>query len=588
MRRRLLGVLCAGLFGCASPSVETTADVGAGLASQASAGAGAGERPDAAPDASYAPYQDKTAFNAAYRRLTESQYRNVIADMFADAVQINARFEPEMREDGLQAIGNRRLSITTSGLEQYYSVARSIAEQVVTNKARDALIGCGADPEAQAAADCATAFIKGRGQQLFRRPLSAPEIEGFVAVWDKARTETGDFDTGVQHALVAMLMSPDFLFRVEAAEPDPAKPGAHRFDAYTIASRLSFVLWDGPPDAALLRAAANGELHDEEGLAAEVERMLASPKLERGVRAFFTDMMQFEAFDTLTKDSLTYPKFSQAVADSAREETLRFLVDHLVARDRDYREVFTSRDTFLNRTLAAVYDVPYASAEPWSRHTFDKDSERSGVLTQVTFLSLFSHPGSSSPTVRGVRLHDIFLCVATPDPPPDVDFSKVQALENGTVRARLIDHMSNTGCSTCHMISDPAGLALEHFDGLGQYRLLENGEVIDVSASIGGQTFSGAQGLGDYLSGHPLVPACLVRKVHAYSVGRTTATDEYALLAKQQEAFAGAGYRMKALYRTILTHPNFLTVRPPEGVPAGPGTTHADTSTRPAASGGGQ
>jgi hypothetical protein len=545
---------------CTTSSQPGPARVDAALATQIE---------QAAPEfrGDYAPLAPQSAFVSAYRRLTESQYRHAIADAFGADIVINARFEPERREDGLQAVGSAQLSVTTTGLEQYLAVARSVADQVVDETRREKLLGCAPSSQGAAAETCAETFLKRTGHQLFRRPLSADEIAGFRSVWKNAFDKSGDFGKAISLSLVSVLMSPEFLFRIERAEPDPAKAGAYRLDAYGKAMRLSFTLWDAPPDAELAAVARSGDIHDPSALAGQIDRMLASPRLEAGVRAFFTDMLQFETFDTLSKDAATYPNFSQSVADSAREETLRFLVDHLVTRAADYRGIFTSRDTILNRALASVYDVPYPSAEPWTQFTFPEKSERSGVLTQVTFLSLFSHPGSSSPTIRGVKMNEIFACIATPPPPPDVDFSKVQALEKGTVRTRLIDHMTNPGCSSCHLLSDPPGLALERFDGLGQYRTMENGAPIDVSADFGGRKFVGSAGLGQYLHDSANVPACLVRRVHAYGAGRPSSASDMKQIASETEAFAASGYRWAALLRGILSDPQFYTVSAPEGAP---------------------
>ncbi len=512
----------------------------------------------------YAPLVAQSSFVSAYRRLTESQYRHVIADAFGSDIAINARFEPERREDGLQAIGSAQMSVTTTGLEQYLAVARSVADQVMDEKQRTRVLGCAPGPRSDGEA-CAEAFLKRAGLQLFRRPLTAEEISGFKAVWKNASDQSHDFNKATSLALVSMLMTPEFLFRVERAESDPARAAAYRLDAYSKAMRLSFTLWDGPPDAELAAAARTGAIHDPAVLAAQIDRMLASPRLENGLRAFFTDMLQFEGFDTLSKDAATYPNFSQAVADGAREETLKFLVDHLIVRQGDYRDIFTSRDTVLNRALASVYDVPYPSGDPWAHFRFSEASERSGILTQVTFLSLFAHPGSSSPTIRGVKLNEIFSCITTPPPPPDVDFSKVQALEKGTVRTRLIDHMTNPGCSGCHMMSDPPGLALERFDGLGQFRKMENGAPIDVSALIGGKSFSGSVGLGRYMHDNPGVSACLVRRAHDYGAGRSSKPGETKLLAAETAAFADAGYRWAPLMRTVLSDPSFYSVSAPQG-----------------------
>jgi hypothetical protein len=511
----------------------------------------------------YDPYVSGSSFVAAYRRLTESQYRHAIAGAFGDDIVINARFEPERREDGLQAVGSAQLSVTTTGLEQYLAVARSIADQVLDAKRRDRLVGCAANVAGGEA--CAETFLKRVGVQLFRRPLSAEEIAGFKSVWKEAAEKSGDFDKALGLSLVSMLMSPEFLFRVERAEADPAKLGAYRLDGYAKAMRLSFTLWDASPDAELAAVARSGTIHDPGVLAAQVDRMLASPRTADGVRAFFTDMLQFETFETLSKDAATYPNFSQAVADGAREETLKFLVEHLVVRGGDYRDIFTSRDTYLNRALASVYDVPYPSAEPWTQFSFPEKAERAGVLTQVTFLSLFAHPGSSSPTIRGVKLNEIFVCLAIPQPPPDVDFSKVQALEKGTVRTRLIDHMTNPGCSSCHLLSDPPGLALERFDGLGQHRTTENGAAIDVSADIGGKKFSGSLGLGQYMHDNPLVPSCLVRRVQSYGSGRAYERGEAKRVESRTAAFAADGYKWASLLRSVLTDPQFYSVAAPEG-----------------------
>jgi hypothetical protein len=495
----------------------------------------------------------------AVRRLTESQYRHAIADVFGPDIKINARFEPEKREDGLLAIGSMQLSITTSGLEQYYAVATSIADQALGEKTRDATLGCKPADASKADAACARKFITTVGERLFRRPLSDKEIAARLDTAAKGAA-SGDFYKGAKLALTSLLMAPEFLFRVEMAEPVPAQKDQARLDGYTKAARLSFLFWDAPPDAELMAAAKSGDIHTDAGLQKQLARLSSSPRLEDGLRAFFTDMLQFDAFESLSKDAATYPKFSQAVADSAREQTLKTMIDLVLTKKRDYREIFTSNETFINRPLAAVYKVPYASNAEWAAYTFPPASERSGILTQVTFLSLFSHPGGSSPTRRGVKMHEIFMCQPTPDPPADVDFSKVQATQNGTVRSRLTDHMTNPGCAVCHKASDPVGLTLEHFDGLGQLRTTENGAPIDVSAEIKGVKFSGAQGLGKVMHDEPAVSSCLVRNVYGYGVGRVAGYRDEAYVATQSAAFGKAGYQVPKLFVQIASSPEFFNV----------------------------
>ena len=522
---------------------------------------GASSSASAAAAASLMSVPGAAGAAAGFRRLTESQYRNAIADAFGPGLTFSSKFEPELREEGMQAIGNVKLSITATGMERYFKTARDIADQVLAKDKRDAEVGC--SPAAPGAGDrgCAEQFLKGRGLQLYRRPLTLQELSVFRSIWEEGAKSTGDFYAGLNLALVGMLVSPEFLFRVEKAEKDAA--GQFKLDDYSRASRISFTLWDAPPDAELLEAARRGDLETSAGLEKQVDRLLASSRLKDGVRAFFTDMLHFEAFDAVSKDPAIYPNYSQAVADSAREETLRFLVDHLVERDGDYRKIFTSRASQINRLLAQVYGVPYPSTQPWAEYHFSEQSERSGILTQVTFLSLFAHAGSSSPTIRGVMLNEIFQCMSTPPPPPDVDFSKVEALAEGTVRERLVAHMENPGCAVCHKMVDPPGLALERFDGIGQFRTLENGRPIDVSAELGGRSFVGSVGLGKYMHDSPLVPSCLAKRVTSYGTSKPYTSSDAEKVQALTARFAASGYKLRSLLRDVVTDPDFYRVTAP-------------------------
>jgi len=520
----------------------------------------------AAADAPTVAAQSSAPIKVAVRRVTETQYRHIIADTFGPDIKISARFEPEKREEGLLAIGSAQLSLTSSGFEQYFALASGISDQVLDEKQRGASVPCKPVDAKQADDSCARQFIDKYGEQLFRRPLTQAEITARLTAAAAGAKRSSDFYGGLKLALTSLLVAPEFLFRVETAEIDPASPKQYRLDAYTKASRIAFLFWDTAPDAELLAAARSGAIHTEAGLKQQLTRMISSPRYEVGARALFADMLQLDGFDNLVKDPTIYPKFNQSVSDSAKEQTLKTAVDLLINKKRDYRELFVANETFINRPLAAVYNVPYNSTNEWAPYTFSKASERSGILTQVSFLSLFAHPGTSSPTRRGIKVHEIFMCTPTPDPPADVDFSKVQDSKSGTIRGRLLDHMENTGCTTCHKRSDPPGLALEHFDGLGQLRTMENGSPIDVSADLEGVKFVGAQGLAKYLQDSPKVPECLVRNVYAYGVGRKTGIRDEDYLTEQTKAFAGKGYRVPDLMLQIAATPEFFKATLPSGL----------------------
>jgi hypothetical protein len=508
---------------------------------------------------------ENQAIKVGVRRITESQYRHTIVDIFGPQIKINARFEPERREDGLLAIGNAQLSLTASGFEQYFALASSIADQVLSEKQRAVSVGCKPANLNDADDSCARQLIESYGERLFRRPLTESEILARLKTAAIGAKQSGDFYAGLKLALTSLLVAPEFLFRVETAEPNPTNPKQYRLDGYTKAARLSFLLWDTAPDRELLDAAKSGAIHTEAGLKQQINRMVTSPRFEDGVRAFFTDMLQFDGLENLVKDPMIYPKFSQSISDSAKEQTLRTIIALLVRDKRDYRDLFTANETFINRPLAAVYRIPFASSSEWAAYTFPQSSGRSGILTQIGFLSLFSHPGTSSPTKRGIKVLEIFMCQPTPDPPANVDFSRVQDSTKGTVRGRLLDHMQTVGCAGCHRLTDPPGLALEHFDGLGQLRTMENGSRIDVNGELNGVKCEGAQGLGKLLHDNPEVPTCLVRKVYAYGVGRKTEDQDERYIAEQTRMFAGSGYRLPDLMAQIALSPEFFKVVFPGG-----------------------
>jgi hypothetical protein len=505
------------------------------------------------------------------RRLSNDQYRNTIADVFGPHVVVAGQADALTRTDGLLADGARLARITPSGIEKFYGLAKAIAAQVVSPENRDANFPCA--PADTAAADdaCAKAFFTRVGRLLYRRPLSAAEIDLAVAsARDGAKTYR-DFYRGVATGLVGMLTTPQFLYVVDETEPDPAHPGAQRLTGYAKAARLSFLLWNTTPNDVLLAAAESGELHTAAGLAKQVDRMMASPRLDAGVRAFFEDFFRFDQFDTLEKDSVIYPAFTLKVVEDAREQVLKTILGHLIERNGDYRDLYTTRKTFVTGALARIYRVPTARPSGgWTAYEFPEDDPRSGILTQIGFAALASHPGRSSPTLRGRALREQVLCQKVPDPPGNVDFTKFESPENvaKTARERLDAHRTAPACAGCHAITDPIGLGLENLDGLGQFRLTENGAPIDPSGDLDGVHFADAAGLGKAVRDHPATPSCLVDRLASYALGRHA--DDKAFIAYLQKAFADDGYRFPPLLRRIALSEAFYAVAP---APAQPTTT---------------
>ena len=501
---------------------------------------------------------------AGLRLLTESEYRNSIRDIFGADILVQGRFDPARRAGGLLAASSTVLSVTPAGLESFSKMADSIAAQVVDQKHREKLIGC-APKEANTADDtCASAFLDRYGRLLFRRPLTTDELKSRVKLAGDLAKSGHDFYVGLSDGLATLLYSPDFLFRHEIAVP-AAGGKAYTLDSYSRAARLSFMLWDTTPDADLLKAAESGRLNTAAGIAEQVDRLMSSPRLETGMRAFFADMLQLDTFGNTTKDSIIYPKYNAQIAAAAQEETLRTVMDLGLKSNDDIRNLMTTQKTYINRVLASIYDVPFDFHGEWMPHQFPEAAGRSGLVTQVSTLSMFSHPGRSSPTERGVAIMDIFLCEPTPLPPANVDFSIVNNT-NGplkTVRERLLAHATTPTCASCHNHSDPIGLTLEHFDSTGAHRLYENGALIDVSGTIQGKTFMGGQGLGRYLHDNPKFPACLARKLYSYGVGANSEDVNPSVYKTAYKAFVDGGYRLRTLLKAMVTSPNYFDAAPP-------------------------
>ena len=539
----------------------------------------------ATKDAVYAPS------DMVMRRLSGDQYQDIIADVFGPTIELGGRFEPDLRVGGLLAVGSSDVSITPSGIEQYDAMARHIAEQVVDAKRRDMMLRC--KPAAETAPDdaCVSQVLSRVGRLLYRRPLTQAEIAAYVDAAKQATLKTKNFYSGLSLSLAAMLSSPKFLFREEAIEPDPDHPGHFRLDGYSKASQLSFFLWNSGPDLPLLDAAASGELNTRAGVAKQVARMVASPRLEQGVRAFFTDDFGFDEFDTLAKDAALYPKFSAQAAADAREQTLRTVVDLLVKHDGDYRDIFTTHKTFLTQELGAIYripvvdDLPNGSPDTWHPYTFPPDDPRAGagIMSEMSFTALHSPPGRSSPTLRGKALREIMLCEKVPSPPANVEFKLVQDTHNPiykTTRARLTAHRSNPVCAGCHKIIDPMGLALENFDGDGSYRTSENDIKIDTSGELDGVAFTDATGLGKAMHDNPATTSCLVNRLSAYALGRPI--KEKAWLDELQKRFAASAYKVPDLMRDIALSDNFFDIA------AAPDTKTADATPQTASAGSAQ
>jgi hypothetical protein len=497
------------------------------------------------------------------RRLTQSQYQQVVSDLFSHVSELvlPTSLEPDIAVEGLLGLGAASTTISAWGVEQYESAAFLLVGQALSEENRDAFVAC--TPAATVDADCARSFFTEEGLKIWRRPLSEDELNTVVSISGNAAEILGDFYKGLEYGLVMLLQSPNFLYRVELGED--AGDGTRRYTAFELATRLSFFLWNTTPDDQLLSAAADGSLLTDAGLETEVRRMLADARAREGVRVFFTDMLTLYLLDELSKDPTIFIHMSPEVGPSAREETLLGLEQLIFERNGDYRELAISQTTFLDRKLSAIYNVQAPAREGFGETTLEKDGGRRGILGQLSFLALASHPVSTSATRRGMFIREILLCQTVQSPPADLNTSIPEASEDApTLKDRVQTHLTDPTCAACHSFTDPIGLSLENFDGLGSWRSTENGVTIDPSGELDGEAFADAWDLGGALYNHQRFPSCLSKTMYQYAVGHRVSEGEEELSEYLAESFKREGYTVLGLLYSVATSHGFRLVGPVE------------------------
>ena len=568
VRHGWIALFCGLLLACqdggtpAEQAAASAADVpDAGIASDAADVSAVDVAPDTVPDVDLNP--DYSVLFAppepTIRRLSREQYASTVRDVLGESLTVPTSLEPDTSVAGYQSLGAAVSAVSARGVEQYEAAAYNLAAQVLQSDAlRGELIGC--EPDGVYDAACARASLEPVLLRLWRRPATEEEFAGLLGIWEQASTVLGNFEQGAEYALAAALQSPHFLFRVELGEPDPETPGALRFSGWEMASRLSYLLWNTTPDDELLRAAADGELVTAAGVLAQAERMLASPLAENGIRALFSEILQLHLLDRLSKDPTVFTHMSPTLGASAREEILQLVTDLVLFTDGDYRDVLTTRSTFVNRELAALYNMRAPSRDTFGLAEWPADAPRSGLLGQVGFLALASHPVSSSATLRGKFVRERLLCEIVAAPPANVDTSIPEPSgTTPTLRDRVAEHLTDPSCSGCHEVMDPIGLALENFDGIGRFRATDNGASIDATGDLDGVPFDGPVSLALALRDHPRFAPCLVRHVYRYTNGRLETSGERELVRELAVAFERDGFRVRALLLELVTTPGFRT-----------------------------
>ncbi|MDP2314659.1 MAG: DUF1592 domain-containing protein [Pseudomonadota bacterium] len=497
------------------------------------------------------------------RRLTEAQYANTVQDLLGDDIVLPASLEPDAEEAGLLSVGAATASVSSLGIERYEDAALLLADQVADQPDRFAAVV----PCTPATADdtvCADTFVRTFGRRAWRRPLTDTEAARLASVVTLTGGESGSFTEGVRYGVAAVLQSPHFLYRREHGTPDADDPATRLLDDWELATRLSYLLWATTPDDTLLDAAAAGELQTDAGLRAQVDRLLADDRAREGVRALFTELFELYELDDLAKDPTVYTHASDELGPAAREETLR-VIEHLVfdadapgSGSGDFRDLLTTQTTFVDPRLAALYRLSAPDPTGFGEVWLDDGDGRRGLLGQASTLMLTSHSTRTSATLRGVFIRKTLLCQTIPPPPADVDTSIPEADSTSpTLRDRLRTHLEDPTCASCHQLTDPIGLGLENFDGIGRWRDTENSVTIDASGDLEGTDFADAWALGAAVRDNDNLGPCFAAHLYRYAMGHAVDPGEEAVVDWIAEGFVGSGHDWQALLVDLVMSPAF-------------------------------
>jgi hypothetical protein len=395
-------------------------------------------------------------------------------------------------------------------------------------------------------------------RRAYRRPVSTADLRGPMALYRRAR-EDAEFDAGIEAGLAAILVSPEFLFRVER---DPAGVPAntpYRITGLELASRLSFFLWSSIPDEELLRAAARGTLHEPAVLEKQVRRMLADPRSRALVSNFAAQWLHLVNLDSVTPDMRLFPDFDNNLKQAFRRETELFF-ESVLREDRSALDLLTARYTFLNERLARHYGIPHVYGSRFRRVTLPADSWRGGLLRHGSLLTVTSYATRTSPVLRGKFVLDTLLGVPPPPPLPDVPALKDNTVDGRlSVRERIAEHRRNAQCAPCHNLMDPIGLALERFDAVGRRRAAEAGSPIDVAGSLpDGTAFTDVDGLETALLRRPeLFVGTLAEKLQTYALGRGVGYYDAPSIRALVRGARAQNYRMSAIVLGVVKSPSF-------------------------------
>jgi hypothetical protein len=433
---------------------------------------------------------------------------------------------------------------------------------------------------------CARRILSTLARRAFRRPATAADVDTLMAFYTSGRrgaaSGQGSFDGGVEKALRRLLADPEFVYRREVAPANVRGGDVYRLSDLALASRLSFFLWSSIPDDELLTVAEQGRLRQPAVLEKQVRRMIGDPKSAELIENFAGQWLNLRALDTIAPNPSVYPDFDDNLREAFRRE-VELLFGSIVRDDRSVLDFLTADYTFVDERLARHYGIRDVYGSRFRRVALGPELDmRRGLLGKGALMSVTSQATRTSPVTRGKRFLEIFLGVSPPDPPPNVPLIKAPVQDNTgnakepTMRERMKLHLVNPSCASCHALFEPIGLALENFDGVGAWRLKDEGQPIDAAGVLAdGTKVDGVASLRDLLMHNKeMFVRVIAEKLLTYALGRGVEARDMPLVRALVRDAARSDYRFSSLVLGVVRSAPFQ--HNVKGAAAGPDATRSE------------
>lgn len=495
------------------------------------------------------------------RRLNRVEYNNTIRDLTGLDLKPANEFPSDDVGNGFDNIGDV-LTIPPILFEKYVGAAIDVATAVVADDAALARVIPidMSDPEAPESIPRARQSAVDFAERAYRRPLTGEEKDQLFDLMRTGYVEKGLSVKQIQASVIAaILSSPQFIYKVEADDPDDFMDGIRPLNDFEIATRLSYFLWSSMPDEELFNLARQGKLRDQKQIEAQVDRLLDDAKSEGLVSNFAGQWLQLRDLTELSPDPELFATFDDELRFAMRRET-ELLFSDLIKRDSSVLDLLNADYTFLNSKLADFYGVEGVEGNDFER--VELSGKRSGVLMHASVLLITSNPTRTSPVKRGKWVLDNLLGEPPPPPPPDIPELEESGETLGTLRQQMEQHRANPNCSVCHTKMDALGFGLENFDAIGKWRTDDGRNPIDPSGELpGGRMFDGPVDLVEILAEDKKTEfaRCMTRKMLTYALGRGLGVYDRCSVNTIVSQLAGEEYRFRTMVKAVATSEPFMT-----------------------------